>query len=143
MKCRMCRQRGKPWQGDDPRCAFDGDFDDNWMCATLNALRDICDEWKPKMPQGVAFQCCDDTKYATTRTDDIFRNGESIGLAFWLSWYKTRGHTNAVWLMTLSEPPRRPTEDECLAVIAAYDRQSDALLGRAGRFASTAMRRDS
>lgn len=46
-QCPMCRARGKTWEGEDPRCAFNeaGEFQaDNWNCATMNALRDIAEE---------------------------------------------------------------------------------------------------
>jgi hypothetical protein len=41
--CPACEERGKTWEGDDPKCAFsskDKCFDDtNWNCATMNGLR--------------------------------------------------------------------------------------------------------
>lgn len=49
MTCRLCKERGKKWEGDDPQCAFpsgepSAGFDaDNWQCATMNALRDIAE----------------------------------------------------------------------------------------------------
>jgi hypothetical protein len=43
MPCKLCVERGKTWNGDDPRCAFEsGVFSgDNWNCATANELRSI------------------------------------------------------------------------------------------------------
>lgn len=106
--CKLCRQRGKTWNGDDPKCAFVGEFADNWNCATLNAIRDI--------PNGVDYQYCDDRKYATIKTDGI----DGLGLALWVAWYKSRGNTEAMWLLFADEPPRIPTERELLAIIYHY-----------------------
>lgn len=123
MPCKMCRQRGKDWGGDDPKCAFDAhlDFGDNWMCATLNAIRDICYEGQREMPPGVDYRYCEDQKYATIKIDEIECSGERIGYCPWVCWYKNRGGTDAVWILDSYEPPRRPTEGECLAIIEYYE----------------------
>ncbi len=118
MACKMCKERGKDWDGDDPRCAFDGDFADNWNCATLNAIRVICYEGQHPMPDGVAYTYCDDMKYATIRISEV----DGIdGLALYVEWYKSRGTTDAVWLLGGADEPRQPTEEECLAVISHFD----------------------
>jgi len=46
MACRMCRERGKRWAGDEPRCAFEnGVFSgDNWNCGTMNVLRERAEQ---------------------------------------------------------------------------------------------------
>ena len=120
MKCKLCTERGKTWNGDDPKCAFDGAFADNWNCATLNALRDICYEGQNPMP-GVDYQYCEDQKYATVKIDGIEdRRGCRIGLALWVSWYKSRGKTDAVWVLSDDAPPRIPTEEELEAIIVYY-----------------------
>lgn len=121
--CEACQSRGQTWNGDPPRCAFDGAFGNNWNCATLNALRDICYEGQDPMPSGVDYQYCDDMKYATIRIDHIERqDGNRIGMALWVSWYKSRGTTDAVWVLDSDGPPRIPTENELLAIIAGYGR---------------------
>lgn len=117
------KERGQTWNGAAPKCAFVGKLSDNWNCATLNAIRDICYEGQNPMPPGVDYQYCEDQKYATVRIDDIEdRRGAHIGLALWVSWYKSRGKTDALWILSDSEPPREPTEDELIAIIAHYSR---------------------
>ncbi len=79
-KCPRCSTRVKDWSGDDPKCGFDekGNFlEDNWMCATLLALRE--------MEQGNKLWC-DDTYVKIVARGDV---GHGI-----LSWYKSRGHTD-------------------------------------------------
>lgn len=119
--CKMCQARGKDWNGDDPKCAFDGEFSKNWNCATLNAIRDICYEGQDPMPPGVDYRYCDDMKYATVKIDELEdENGDHIGMALWVCWYKNRGCTDAVWILDAYLPPRRPTESELEAIIRAY-----------------------
>jgi hypothetical protein len=117
--CGLCEKRGKTWNGSEPQCGFDtGVFGDNWNCATVNAVRDICYEGQELLPSGVDYQYCEDQKYATINIDHIEIDGRP--LALWVSWYKNRGRTDAMWLLFDDKPPRKPTEAECLAVVAAY-----------------------
>jgi len=118
MPCKRCLARGQTWNGDKPKCAFDGNFAENWNCATLNELRDIVYEGQSPMPPGVDYQYCEDRKYATVKIDDVeLANGNSIGLALWVSWYKSRGTTDAAWILAGDEPPRIPSEKELDAII--------------------------
>lgn len=118
--CKLCKERGKTWKGEDPTCGFSsGVFGDNWNCATVNAVRDICGDGEDS-PRGIDYQYCDDRKYATIKIDHLDLTGRP--LALWLSWYKNRGSTDEMWLLFSNSPPRKPTEAECLAVIAAYTR---------------------
>ncbi len=125
-QCTACALRGKNWQGDDPRCAFTGPLStfsaDNWNCATVNAVRDLVWEGQSPMPPGVDYRYCSDQKYATVHIDEVELHGERIGLALWVSWYKSRGGTEALWLLREDGPPRRPTEAELLAVLEHYGR---------------------
>jgi len=51
MACRLCEQRGKTWEGSDPKCAFEsyGFSHDNWNCATMNRLREIAKRYSEKI----------------------------------------------------------------------------------------------
>lgn len=118
-KCKMCTDRLKDWNGDDPICAFSFDFNLNWNCATVNAIRDICYEGR-ELPYGVSYQYCEDYKYATINTTGIEVRGRPIGMALWVAWYKNRGRTDALWLLDSSGEPRQPSEEELRAVICAY-----------------------
>lgn len=125
--CGACATRGKTWRGGNPRCAFSGGlFDENWNCATVNMIRDICDERQKKLPSGVEYQYCEDQKYAIIKVDDLDIAGSP--LALWVSWYKNRGATDAMWLLHESAPPRRPKETECLKIIRAYTGACDSCL---------------
>jgi hypothetical protein len=108
MTCKMCIERGKTWEGSDPKCAFDGRFADNWNCATLNAIR--------ALPQYEDIQHCDDQKYVTISLDGM----DLPWLALWLTWYKNRGRTDNAVLLGYEHESRLPTEEECLAIIAHF-----------------------
>lgn len=128
MSCNMCKERGQTWNGGAPQCAFEdgGVFSpDNWNCATVNAIRDICYEGQD-LPYGVDYQYCEDQKYATIKTDGI----EDMPMALWVSWYKSRGGTEAMWLLDNYDPPRQPTEQECVDIIEAYKQQARKEDGR-------------
>lgn len=118
MTCAACKNRGQTWPGSPPTCAFD-DWDGNWNCATLNAIREIVCEGQSPMPSGVDYNYCDDMKYATVYCDHIeLPSGHAMAL--WVAWYKSRGGTDALWLLNHDGSPRKPTEADCLAICAAY-----------------------
>ena len=90
--CPRCRERGKTWNGDDPRCAFpDGGrfVTRNWCCATMGRLREMAYPESTDPIPGV---------WAWT-------NEQSGGLIPYdggfivLSWYKRRGRTEGAWFM--------------------------------------------
>jgi len=116
MTCKMCIERGKTWNGDDPKCAFDGEFKDNWNCATLSAIRDLYDERNKENHEYIEFQYCDDQKYMTIKIDHLLNDA----LALWVTWYKSRGRTEAMWLLSEYGAPRLPTEKELVAIINSY-----------------------
>jgi len=117
--CDACDKRGQTWKGDAHKCAFTGGvFGENWNCATVGMVRDICYEGQAEMPSGVDYRYCEDDKYATIKVDDIDLEGRP--LAIWVSWYKSRGATQAMWLLFDNAPPRPPTEKECLAIVGYY-----------------------
>lgn len=120
MTCKMCLERGKNWKGGDPKCYFDGNPEDNWHCATLDAIRDLCSPFKDKLPEGIQVQFCDDEWYSTIKIDNLFIDGPYIGLCLYLSWYKSRGRTDQIYIM--GDTPRKPTEEELLRIINYYKR---------------------
>lgn len=98
LSCKLCRERGKTWQGDDPKCAFlRGVFSsDNWNCATMNTLREVMGE------VGLTHRI-DDQTYGLLFMD---------GACLYVSWYKNRGKTESAWLMEAI--PRAPMESELI-----------------------------
>lgn len=120
MKCAMCEGRSKDWAGDDARCAFNGDFADNWKCATLQALRSLIKEDEPEA-FGISFMRSDDQKYATIFIGDVENSeGDTFGQALWLTWCKDRGRTEQVYVLGDEGGPRLPTEDEIVSVVDHY-----------------------
>lgn len=119
MTCLACQQRGKTWNGGAPECAFPngGEFDPtNWNCATANAIRNLCGQDDPN--QHADYRYCDDQNYSTLMVDEIdIPSGDA--LALWVSWYKHRGRTEAMWLLDEHNAPRKPTEADCMAIINA------------------------
>ncbi|MBR8661188.1 hypothetical protein [Brevibacillus sp. NL20B1] len=109
MSCKLCIERGKTWNGDDPRCAFEtGVFSpDNWNCATMNALREISRQLR------------------TTYRDDMaaasigyvpFEGDEYSGYIV-MTWYKDRGRTGNAFIAWDDEPIRELTEADALLAI--------------------------
>lgn len=117
MKCKACVERGKPWDGVDPTCSFEKLFFDprGWQCATVEKIRELVHEGQGTLPWRVDYRYCEDMKYATVNIHDLEISG---AMALWVSWYKNRGSTDAMWLLFSDKPPRRPTEDECLRIVA-------------------------
>lgn len=109
MACRMCRERGKTWAGDEPRCAFEnGLFSrDNWNCATMNALRERAEQlgsvFRDDLAAGsigcVPFEGPDDSGYVV------------------MTWYKDRGATGNAVVLRGDGGPRLLTEQDALAAL--------------------------
>ncbi len=119
--CKMCEARGgQTWPGDAPKCSFpdDGEFNEGgWNCATANAIRDLTgqDEPHPKAD----YRYCDDQNYSTLHIYDVELPNDTYAYALWVTWYKHRGRTEGMWLLTCDAPPRKPTEADALAIIGA------------------------
>jgi len=118
MTCKMCKERGKTWEGSDPKCYFDNDH--NWNCATLNAIRDICGDWDTDPRDGVHLTYCEDEKYATIKVDEVDLGTDDYIPCLYVQWYKRRGETDALWLLG-EGIARKPTEAELLAIIKHYE----------------------
>lgn len=118
-ECAACKRRGKTWTGDDPRCAFaHGAWDDGWSCATDGLIRDLVYEGQ-NLPHGITYQYCDDQKYACVNVSHI-KLATGHALTLWVTWYKNRGATDQMWLLSDDAPPRRPTEGDCLRIHSEY-----------------------
>ena len=94
--CPLCKQRGKTWEGDNPKCAFARfrfSFD-NWNCATMNKLREIAEQiglkWRADLTCGsfgaVPFE------------------GEEYQGYIVMTWYKERGTVSNAILVCDDEP---------------------------------------
>ena len=90
MPCQMCQQRGKTWEGSDPRCAFEDEVFDknNWNCATSNAIRSIAE---------------DSDLVIYNNDQNLASIPLSLGRFLIISWYKRRGRTEGMWVVDGTE----------------------------------------
>lgn len=116
MTCTLCKQRGKTWQGADPKCAFEhGAFStENWNCATMNKLRAL-------VPENKVMRHVDNQNTALI---DITDQNTAGANTLWLTWYKNRGRVDNAMLMSDNKPPCWPNENDVLDVIRVLEKQS-------------------
>ncbi len=130
MECQACKNRPKTWKGDDPKCGFtSGQFAEaNWNCALVNEIRELATRTGDYR---INRQCEENQQYASISLLDINTLPEKDGngrmnsqpVCLWVGWYKNRGRTEAMWLMFETLPPRAPTEEECRAILNAYEKK--------------------
>ena len=129
MICELCEKRGKTWDGDDPRCAFQPEqfSTANWNCATLNTLRDIAEKEQrdDRIFRTYHLRHCDHSFAALPFTD---RNGVERFIA--LSWYKSRGRTGQAWVFTEDDPPVPLTYEAAMDCIQNYQKKPNARVQR-------------
>lgn len=100
--CKLCLERGKTWEGDDPVCFWDEGS--NWCCVTLG---EFIYEFYGDL-QWWEDQCTGHfliRGYPTLLT-------LSSAIALWITRYKHRGHVEQVLILFDDQPPRKPTEEE-------------------------------
>jgi hypothetical protein len=124
--CAACRARGKTWNGGDPECAFQHGkpfSSDNWNCATMDLVRDLAGRYGDPPRDGVIRDYTSEgyDTYAVIRVDTDYIDVESCH-SMYVTWYKSRGRTSALWLLGDEDdgPPRAPTEAEVLAIVKHY-----------------------
>lgn len=121
MPCQACITRGKTWQGSDPKCAFENaTFSaDNWNCATVSLIRNLATR-ADLYPSRVHHVVCDsEEQYSAMDVSDVKMLDDALTL--WVQWYKNRGRTQAMWLLFEKDPPRQPTEAECILIATHFD----------------------
>jgi len=121
MMCKMCQERGTPDNfASTLKCAFvNGVFQsENWNCATMNALRDICGNYKnPNEDQYAEILCASPDAECTHIV---------------LTWYKRRGKTEGAWMLFDNKPPQPLTITEAQNIIATNQRIHRTLNSGAG-----------
>lgn len=117
MTCKACEERGKTWNGSNPTCAFEKNVfsPDNFMCATANLMREVA---QLEGFTDINHVWTDDENYSTINVNEI--KGVDNAMTLWVSWYKSRGRTQAMWLLSDKGAPRQPTEAECLLIAKHY-----------------------
>lgn len=116
MTCRLCKERGKTWSGDDPKCAFDenGIFKgDNWNCATMNKLRNISEEFDKSMRHDMS---CGSIGYVPMDNDYAPIHFDTFGGYIVMMWYKERRRTGNAVFMTDGETTELTLEHAELAI---------------------------
>lgn len=114
MACKRCEQRGKTWNGSDPKCAFpDGHRfnSENWNCATMNALREIGEEF---------FEHRDDSQNGSICIVPVPEHDEHAGYLV-LTYYKNRGCTGMVTRVCEDYPPTIPGLRYIEEILDTYD----------------------
>jgi len=118
-KCSRCGHE-KSWNGSDILCPFqNGDiFADNWCCRQINKLRMICENAIDNKDSRFHHQYCEGQNYATINTSEI--DFELHAECLYITWYKSRGRTEGMWLMNQDYPPRKPTFFDLQKIIEYY-----------------------
>ena len=124
MELRNCEKCGAKvtWNGSNIECPFQDSntFSKDWNCGVVSRIRDLCEIAMNGDVYGLQYQFCNDQKYVTIRTSEIEVDGEySLGLCLWVTWYKSRGGTDAMWILDDYNTPRLPTYKD-LEIIADY-----------------------
>jgi hypothetical protein len=106
--CPRCKKRGKNWNGDEPKCAFESHNKvfsrTNWNCATMNTLREIASQ------------------------NEIWNNDVYAALIPWrdnssflaLSWYKHRGQTGTATILSDDDLPHTLLLEEAEEILKEY-----------------------
>lgn len=124
MTCPRCIKRGKTWDGDNPKCAFENIYvyfqdstskpyttnqfsKDNWNCATMNDLREFIDDQIEKGGRGYYYR--DDISTGTIavlpyETDNFYGN-------LVMTWHKERGRTGSAMVVCDDREPQILTLD--------------------------------
>jgi hypothetical protein len=98
MACKMCEQRGKTWEGSDPKCAFENEVfsNTNWNCATMNELRRISKELNTYQRDDWS---CGSIGYVPMDSENAPDDFDTLGGYIVVTWYKDRGRTgNAIFI---------------------------------------------
>lgn len=116
--CEKCNCT-KFWQGDAITCPFQNsdNFADNWNCGLISKIRQICELAMDGKDHRLHYQFCEDQKYVTINTANI----PAMGLCLFVSWYKNRGKTEAMWILDEENVPRVPTFNELNTIANHYN----------------------
>ncbi len=122
--CKLCKERGKTWNGDNPKCAFvEGIFNrNNWNCATMNYLRDIIDELSTGMRNDSDSASIGYIPFGDIENGDYLFGNYNSGYIV-LTWYKNQGKTGNAIVMRDDLPIQELGLDLALKVIEHYKRE--------------------
>lgn len=136
--CQLCEATAR---GDEPpRCAFTSKYFNatNWNCGTVNRIRMLAQHPQADRLQ-IAQGSQDDEHWALLRLPSVLVDqlmdqqaqgpAEVVqdGLALWVSWYKNRGRTSSLLLLSGEGPALAPTEQTVLIIADYYRRLLESL----------------
>jgi len=119
--CKLCTERGKTWNGDDPRCAFEsGVFStDNWRCATMSRLRGIAEKRGSSERDD---NSCASIGYVPLDNDYVPMDAPEMDAGYIvMTWYKDRGRKGQALIMWDDEESRPLTLREAEEAIRVYE----------------------
>lgn len=149
--CPLCTARGQTWNGDPPTCGFSlsytldfatlDDFDreyyaerrittrrpfqqDNWNCATLNALRDYAHALSEHGSHG--YQHFRDDGGVGSFAVLIGSDAYDIQGILVMTWYKERGRVGSAMVMCDDSRPYEPNLSEALRFLRAAHHDATA-----------------
>jgi hypothetical protein len=141
MKCKLCEEFYKKYplvevddvfaSGNDPKamvhqisqyhtsspanCYFDESKDMNWGCKTLIELRKLFDI----MHEDIIRYSKEDQKTIFINIFDIL-DDETYPQWLVVGWYKRRGRTENIEILSMYNKSRKPTEKELVTIINQY-----------------------
>ena len=116
-KCKRC-DREKTWSGSGIECPFSSGenfTNKNWNCGAIGWIRNLANIAMDGGDPRLHYRFCDDQKYATIDISDIYEDIDTtppLGMTLWVTWYKSRGRTESMWILDCYDPPRVPTFKE-------------------------------
>lgn len=118
-RCQAAYGLGRPeYFGDDPKCAFPGGgkfTPDNWQCKTADIIRDLVGEFPCAVERPeVVVTTCGDQKVATITFPDgaDLDHYDQFIPALVMTWYKRRGRTDTILLITDEGTAIAPTAND-------------------------------
>jgi hypothetical protein len=100
LMCKLCKERGKTWRGDDPKCAFNRNKTlrkdlDNWNCALLGGIREIANSLETDEFQNKGLRIS--YHWGSEEENGLMVSYEGVFL--FMQWYKSRGRTSHVVIL--------------------------------------------
>ena len=120
-KCEKCG-RVKDWKGDDMKCAFDdnGFKVDNWRCGALLKLRQLILASDIQPVQGFYYAVFEGQSSSLIDVSEIEFDSFQFS-SLWTTWYKKRGGTDSMWLLSNYQQPARPTLKDIQKILKYYN----------------------
>jgi hypothetical protein len=118
-KCLKC-DSAKTWTGDDIKCPFQDseEFGNNWNCGLIIKIRQLCNIVVEDTHLNMSHQLIEEQHYVFIKIDGVI---EILGEVLMVSWYKNRGRTDAMWLLSDVDDPVKPTQTDLEKILKYYD----------------------